>query len=433
MEVETEDPWEALDLDDSDLPSFLPPRKRKPQLSSPPNPEKSFAESPFLQPCSLLSGRATTQNPLSHPLSPHSESEHHIPGPAGAVQAAMFRKRQNPGNQAYIGEELVATQEYIRRAVEDPGGEDEDFSRDPWLVTVDFIRREGLADGDGGAIGTPLSSIKNGLPMYKVNQVVAIVKSCTPNGLGDLMVTLKDPTDTIDASIHRKVLVEGDYGKEISVGTVLILQKVAVFSPSPSVHYLNITVGNVVKVFSKDKGLPSRQTASTVKFAIHGFGNSKQPLVEQGRNDETSYNLRQAANARGGEQSDKGIEGDENLGSSCCSDGSYKNQISDAGKEPSLVRQDVVNIMDKVGLGHRTNTHDQVAIVGKQASAGNEASRDNQLDNIQSSVSAAKMVGINDKQENETIQGEKQGKPLMSRGALPHWTDEQLDELFAME
>lgn len=163
------------------------------------------------------------------------------------------------------------------------------------------------------------------------------------------------------------------------------------------------------------------------------IGNGKQPLVEQGRNDETSYNLRQAANARGREQSDKGIEGDENLGTSCCSDGSYKYHISDAGKEPSLVRQNVVNIMDKVALGRHSNTHDQVAIVDKQASAGNEASRDNQLDNIQSSVSAAKMVGINDKQANETIQGEKQGKPLMSRGALPHWTDEQLDELFAME
>ncbi|XP_062115225.1 uncharacterized protein LOC133829534 [Humulus lupulus] len=74
--------------------------------------------------------------------------------------------------------------------------------------------------------GTPLSSIKNGFHNDRVARVVAIVKSCTPNGLGGLMVTLKDPTGTIGASIHRKVLSEGEFGKNISIGTVLILQKV---------------------------------------------------------------------------------------------------------------------------------------------------------------------------------------------------------------
>ncbi|GJT28559.1 reverse transcriptase zinc-binding domain-containing protein, partial [Tanacetum coccineum] len=42
------------------------------------------------------------------------------------------------------------------------------------------------------------------------------------------------------------------YGKEITVGSAIILANVSVFSPNPSMHYLNITKKNVVKVFHKD-------------------------------------------------------------------------------------------------------------------------------------------------------------------------------------
>ena len=36
----------------------------------------------------------------------------------------------------------------------------------------------------------------------------------------------QDPTGTIDASIHHRVISEGNFGKDLSVGAVLILQKV---------------------------------------------------------------------------------------------------------------------------------------------------------------------------------------------------------------
>lgn len=36
----------------------------------------------------------------------------------------------------------------------------------------------------------------------------------------------QDPTGTIDASIHHRVISEGIFGKDLSVGAVLILQKV---------------------------------------------------------------------------------------------------------------------------------------------------------------------------------------------------------------
>ncbi|KAK9212003.1 hypothetical protein WN943_001383 [Citrus x changshan-huyou] len=153
------------------------------------------------------------------------------------------------GMSVGVNEEPIPTQEFIRRAVEDAGLEDEDFSQNPWLFAVDFVRSQGLVGVDGVAIGTPLSQIKNGMINGdRVSQIVAIVKSTTPNGLGDMMATLKDPTGTIDASIHRRVLTEGELGKDLSVGAVLILHKVAVFSPSRSACCLNITVSNIVKI-----------------------------------------------------------------------------------------------------------------------------------------------------------------------------------------
>ncbi|GKE29997.1 RNA-directed DNA polymerase, eukaryota, partial [Tanacetum coccineum] len=51
-----------------------------------------------------------------------------------------------------------------------------------------------------------------------------VALSCSPNALGDLTVTMKD---------------------------------LSVFSPKPSMHYLNITKRNVVKVFLKDTVLES--------------------------------------------------------------------------------------------------------------------------------------------------------------------------------
>ncbi|GJR63000.1 ribonuclease H-like domain-containing protein [Tanacetum coccineum] len=143
-----------------------------------------------------------------------------IPGPAGIVQAANLLKQRDI--LLGLDEAVMSTQEYIKKVVEDVG-EDEDF--------------------------------KSG--SRKLDQVVAIVKSCSPNVIGDLRVTMKDLSGTIPETIHHKVIGEGGYGNDITVGAVLILANVSVFSPKPSMHYLNITKRNVVKVFRKDTVLGS--------------------------------------------------------------------------------------------------------------------------------------------------------------------------------
>lgn len=54
-----------------------------------------------------------------------------------------------------------------------------------------------------------------------------IVFSFGFNAITLLNFRFQDPTGTIDASIHRRVLTEGELGKDLSVGAVLILHKVS--------------------------------------------------------------------------------------------------------------------------------------------------------------------------------------------------------------
>ena len=49
------------------------------------------------------------------------------------------------------------------------------------------------------------------------------------------------------ANIHHKVFEK--YPSELSNGCVLLLKNINVFNPSPTHHYLNITLKNINKVY----------------------------------------------------------------------------------------------------------------------------------------------------------------------------------------
>ncbi|GKD11249.1 hypothetical protein Tco_1190934 [Tanacetum coccineum] len=169
-----------------------------------------------------------------------------IPGPAGIVQTAKLRKLADTREG---GEDSVmSTQEYIRKVIEDVD-EDDDFTRALWLSVVEYI------NVDGRIVTGCFGDVKNFLKNGKLEKFVAVIKSCTPNALGDLTVKLKALFGTISGSIHYKVLTKVRFAKAITVAAVLILHNVSVFSPKQSTHhYLNITKKNMVKVFHKDGG-----------------------------------------------------------------------------------------------------------------------------------------------------------------------------------
>ncbi|KAM0946363.1 putative recombination protein [Dioscorea sansibarensis] len=244
--------WEdAIDVDDSDLPSLLSPPPPRPPLTNP-----SF---PSLRPCSQPARPSSHSKPpdTAGPQSkPRSETRKLIPGPAGAVQAAMLRRSASPA----VPPSRTGPRPETEVGVDfrpDLGADDEDFKMNPWLSALNFL-------GHCHVSSVSIGSIKScGSDSERVPQVSGIVKSCRPNGLGDLFITLKDPTGMIDASVHRTVIEGRKLGDDISVGCVLILKQVIVLRPVRLVCYLNITFNNVVKLISNDYGFPSKQPPPT--------------------------------------------------------------------------------------------------------------------------------------------------------------------------
>ncbi|GKA58660.1 hypothetical protein Tco_0757973 [Tanacetum coccineum] len=95
--------------------------------------------------------------------------------------------------------------------------------------------QEGIVSGCSGGINF---FCNNG----KLDKVVAVVKSSTSNALGDLTVTLTNPSSVIFDTINHKVLTYGGFRKAITIGVALILHNVSMFSPKQSTHYLNIAM-----------------------------------------------------------------------------------------------------------------------------------------------------------------------------------------------
>nr|GEY35151.1 hypothetical protein [Tanacetum cinerariifolium] len=68
----------------------------------------------------------------------------------------------------------------------------------------------------------------------------------------EYMQKVVEDVGTIPETVHHKVIGDGGYGNDITVGAAVILANISVFTPKPSGHYLNITKRNVVMVFRKD-------------------------------------------------------------------------------------------------------------------------------------------------------------------------------------
>ncbi|KAK4414190.1 hypothetical protein Salat_2831900 [Sesamum alatum] len=430
MEAE---PWEALDLDDSDLPSLLRACKRRRS----PSPTTTAAANPLPQ-------SPATHEQLQQQPPPSTSRHRSIPGPAGAVQAAILRKNldcqsQNfSNNREGSGEDLngtsnhsngvISTQDYIRRAMEDTAEFDDDFAGRPWLSALEFLGAEA-----GVVRSTPISSIKKCLNAGKVVQVVAVVKSCTQNGHGGLMVLLKDPTGTVGASIHHKVLSESEFGKNISMGSVLILREVAVFAPVRSAHYLNITLRNLVKVFNQDSCSTSKlqDSAYPVQYADPGIehcGKAKTMEMSTMQNVtmediEETQRTREAQNL----QTFSVIQR-QNLFS-----GSVQSRVtiseSAAWREHKSLSQDACEEVPQQMTGTRI-TADHVEFVNSSETSRKNGNSEGSLLNDTNNITNP--VGKGDCEEiQRTDEVQMQRQPPISKTSLPQWTDEQLDELFA--
>ncbi|KAG5618869.1 hypothetical protein H5410_018693 [Solanum commersonii] len=477
--------WEALDVDDSDLHSLLRPCKR---LHQNPNPSTSTSTS---------SSPALLTPPSRTPESSQLESSHNqvqsppqrlIPGPAGAVQVAMLQRTHDRQCHSSISSQRdnpIPTQEYIRRAVENSTEFDYDFQSNPWLCALEFVGAE-----KGKIPCTPLSSVNKCLEAARVDQVVAVVKSCTQNGLGGLMVTLKDPTGSIGASIHHKVLGESQHGKDICIGAVLILQKVlpvtiflsffdkfkptsqllfpgvnsgpfptwiplkrslnllvegggsfphydislvAVFCLSSSAYYLNITLANLTKVFCKETGPPlvNSLTAYEVNYsdpesaALASAGKSSAMQIPDNVSIEDILDDRTIECSAGGNfRSEIQMEKENQVPDSYIGNNSSGLKKTSVDEKECLQQiQSSVKGFEGTVRNRGTFNEDNNQQMGENPQGiltprnKRESPTKNHIDPV---------IPITDEINNHR-------QPIAQKVALPQWTDDQLDELFACE
>ncbi|GJY30740.1 hypothetical protein Tco_0414235 [Tanacetum coccineum] len=206
------DPWEfGLHIDDSDL--HLTPSLRS---SNSTHVESStLIQNPFYAihgPAGVVQLSSDTHAEL-YPSTPNPVRIIH--GPAGIVQKDKLFKE----NVFILDSDgaLMSTQKYMQKIIEDVD-EDDDFNSGAWVSATNYVI------AFGGTVSGCLGDINNFLINGKLDHIVAIVKSCSPNILGDLNVTLKDLSGTIPGTIHHKVIDEAGCGKDITVGATMILK-----------------------------------------------------------------------------------------------------------------------------------------------------------------------------------------------------------------
>ncbi|KAM7269870.1 hypothetical protein ACFE04_025367 [Oxalis oulophora] len=468
-----EDWEEALNIDDDD------------------DDDNSNQSSFLLHPCSSSSThrrlRLNKQPPPPPPL-PLPPSFRSIPGPAGAVQTAIHQKTTSEE------ENPIATQEYIHRAMEDPAVHDQDFNLNPWILAIHFLRSRQQGSENGMPIGTPLSEIINnghGFHFNKVPRVVAIVKSTKHTEFGHLMVSLKDPTATIDATIHRKVLTQPQFANDLSVGAAIILQNVAVFSPSSSSRYLNVTLNNVLKVIPKEDGPLSKdqdpasvakhpvtvvEACEEVPVPLKGFSlspartegimtnlkkASSQRVVTVGHaNDEARVplkgfslsptrteglmsNLRNASSQRlaavvhGNEEAHVPLNGfslssarTEGIMSNLGNSFSQRVAATVHGNDEAKENDSTpVSSSNQNILGLKESF---ITVKGNMVNGRKRLAVETEVGSVQCSRVSKSALEVSENQEEENAGLiKKQKQTIVPQVALPEWTDEQLDELLA--
>ncbi|GJX29083.1 hypothetical protein Tco_0237162 [Tanacetum coccineum] len=199
--------WEySLDIDDSDL-HLTPVVRSSNSTHVEPSPYTTNPVTIIPGPSGVVHVSSSTRvEPSTSNLNPVRI----IPGLVGLVQQARLLKEKvfilDPDGA------LMSTQQYMDKVVEDVGedvGDDDDFKSAVWVSATNYVNTF------GGTVTKCLGDIDNFIKNGKLDQVVGIVKSCSPNMIGDLNVTLKDLSGTIPGTIHHKVIGKGGYGKAL--------------------------------------------------------------------------------------------------------------------------------------------------------------------------------------------------------------------------
>jgi len=188
---------------------------------------------------------------VSAPLSDDADrgqnrNQRKIPGPAGELGPL------EPGDIPLAAQPYrpISTQVVNHRHNDQQNVRPEmdlDFKQGAWLIVSDYMKELGQDLTQGSKMN--IAKILDGGYKQKIPQLIVLVKACTVIGRNALL-SLKDPTGEMEGTVHTEALSEHT---NITIGAVLVLTKVSVFSPTPTKHHLNITLDNITMVQTPGK------------------------------------------------------------------------------------------------------------------------------------------------------------------------------------
>jgi hypothetical protein len=153
--------------------------------------------------------------------------------------------------------------------------------------------------------------------------------------------------------------------------------------------------------------------------------------LSQGRTEGIMNSLRQHAMAVA--CIDEQMEEDAPIRSRCHSIGNNRNENALPMEDHLLARQDLDSGRRERAVEPDTSDNDKGSVTSEKLNNYNKAGIDHILEGTEYGTAAADSVGALDHQEKRNYNGTEDGQPPTSRAALPQWTDEQLEELFAFD
>lgn len=153
--------------------------------------------------------------------------------------------------------------------------------------------------------------------------------------------------------------------------------------------------------------------------------------LSQGRTEGIMNSLRQHAMAVA--CIDEQMEEDAPIRSRCHSIGNNRNENALPMEDHLLARQDLDSGRRERAVEPDTSDNDKESVTSEKLNNYNKAGIDHILEGSVYGTAAADSVGALDNQEKRNYNGTEDGQPPTSRAALPQWTDEQLEELFAFD
>lgn len=160
-----------------------------------------------------------------------------------------------------------------------------DFTRGPWVAMTTELELDSAQSHDDLSQYNIAAMLKKAnkrrLKKGKIPYLKVLLKTITHSGISATAV-VKDPTGEMLGTFHCQVIK--DHKDDLVPGCGLILRQVSVLTPSPRRHYLNITLDNIVRLYSlngniiRDVVYQERDQSTTI---IASTSSSQQPISIQ--------------------------------------------------------------------------------------------------------------------------------------------------------